>query len=82
MGWLLVGADASGKLRALGAWLAHFDGGEYAKLVSTEDLIFIHTTLSYLVSSVDKVRLLRRQEIFPKRLIYAYMALAQRKLVV
>lgn len=34
-GWTLVGADASGlELRALGAWLAHFDGGEYAKLVS------------------------------------------------
>lgn len=34
-GWKLVGADASGlELRALGAWLAYFDGGEYAKLVS------------------------------------------------
>jgi DNA polymerase I-like protein with 3'-5' exonuclease and polymerase domains len=36
-GWVLVGTDASAlELRALGAWLAHFDGGEYAKLVSTE----------------------------------------------
>jgi DNA polymerase I len=36
-GWMLVGTDASAlELRALGAWLAHFDGGEYAKLVSTE----------------------------------------------
>jgi len=36
-GWLLVGTDAAAlELRALGAWLAHFDGGEYAKLVSTE----------------------------------------------
>ena len=36
-GWELVGTDASAlELRALGAWLAHFDGGEYAKLVSTE----------------------------------------------
>jgi DNA polymerase I len=35
--WLLVGTDASGlELRALGAWLAHFDGGEYAKFVSNE----------------------------------------------
>jgi len=37
-GWRLVGADASGlELRALGAWLAYFDNGEYARLVSTED---------------------------------------------
>lgn len=36
-GWVLVGTDASAlELRALGAWLAHFDGGEYARLVSTE----------------------------------------------
>lgn len=36
-GWKLIGTDASAlELRALGAWLAHFDGGEYAKLVSTE----------------------------------------------
>ena len=36
-GWLLVGTDAAGlELRALGAWLAHFDGGEYAKFVSNE----------------------------------------------
>lgn len=34
-GWKLIGADASGlELRALGAWLAHYDGGEYASLVS------------------------------------------------
>lgn len=36
-GWILIGTDASAlELRALGAWLAHFDGGEYAKLVSTD----------------------------------------------
>lgn len=36
-GWVLVGTDAAAlELRALGAWLAHFDGGEYARLVSTE----------------------------------------------
>lgn len=36
-GWKLVGTDAAAlELRALGAWLAHFDGGEYAQLVSTE----------------------------------------------
>ena len=36
-GWKLVGTDASAlELRALGAWLAYFDDGEYARLVSTE----------------------------------------------
>lgn len=36
-GWALIGTDAAAlELRALGAWLAHFDGGEYARLVSTE----------------------------------------------
>lgn len=36
-GWVLIGTDAAAlELRALGAWLAHFDGGEYARLVSTE----------------------------------------------
>ena len=36
-GWKLVGTDAAAlELRALGAWLAHFDDGEYARLVSTE----------------------------------------------
>jgi len=36
-GWGLIGTDAAAlELRALGAWLAHFDGGEYAKLVSTD----------------------------------------------
>ena len=36
-GWKLIGTDAAAlELRALGAWLAHFDDGEYARLVSTE----------------------------------------------
>jgi DNA polymerase I-like protein with 3'-5' exonuclease and polymerase domains len=36
-GWGLIGTDAAAlELRALGAWLAHFDGGEYARLVSTD----------------------------------------------
>jgi DNA polymerase I-like protein with 3'-5' exonuclease and polymerase domains len=36
-GWLLVGTDAAGlELRALGAWLAYYDDGEYASLVSNE----------------------------------------------
>jgi hypothetical protein len=52
-GWTLVGADASGlELRALGAWLAHFDGGEYAKLVSTEGFD-IHTYNAKLFGIYD-----------------------------
>ena len=52
-GWMLVGADASGlELRALGAWLAHFDGGEYAKLVST-DSFDIHTYNAKLFGIYD-----------------------------
>lgn len=42
-GWKLVGADASGlELRALGAWLAYFDEGDYAKLVS-DPAVDIHS---------------------------------------
>jgi len=42
-GWKLVGADASGlELRALGAWLAYFDGGKYARLVS-DSSVDIHS---------------------------------------
>ena len=52
-GYKLVGADASGlELRALGAWLAHFDGGEYAKLVST-DGFDIHTYNAKLFGIFD-----------------------------
>ena len=37
VGWILCGCDASGlELRGLGAMLAHFDDGEYARLVSTD----------------------------------------------
>lgn len=52
-GWRLVGADASGlELRALGAWLAYFDGGEYASLVSTEGFD-IHTYNAKLFGIYD-----------------------------
>jgi DNA polymerase I-like protein with 3'-5' exonuclease and polymerase domains len=52
-GWVMVGADASGlELRALGAWLAYFDGGEYAKLVSTEGFD-IHTHNAKLFGIYD-----------------------------
>ena len=52
-GWTLVGADASGlELRALGAWLAYFDDGEYARLVST-DGFDIHTHNAKLFGIYD-----------------------------
>jgi len=52
-GWVLVGADASGlELRALGAQLAYFDGGEYAKLVSNEGFD-IHTHNAQLFGIFD-----------------------------
>ena len=54
-GWVLVGADASGlELRALGAWLAFWDQGEYAKLVST-DGFDIHTYNAQLFGIYDGV---------------------------
>jgi len=52
-GWRLVGADASGlELRALGAWLAYFDGGQYAQLVSN-DGFDIHTYNAQLFGIYD-----------------------------
>lgn len=70
-GWTLVGADASGlELRALGAWLAHFDGGEYAKLVSTEGFD-IHTYNAKLFGIYDgKENITKAIRDLSKRLIY------------
>jgi DNA polymerase I-like protein with 3'-5' exonuclease and polymerase domains len=74
MGWLLVGADASGlELRALGAWLAHFDGGEYAKLVST-DGFDIHTYNAKLFGIFDgEGDIPKATRDLSKRLIYALL---------
>lgn len=70
-GWTLVGADASGlELRALGAWLAHFDGGEYARLVSTEGFD-IHTHNAKLFGIHDGVGdITKATRDLSKRLIY------------
>ncbi len=69
--WLLVGTDASGlELRALGAWLAHFDGGEYAKLVSTESFD-IHTYNAKLFGIYDgNGEISKATRDLSKRLIY------------
>jgi len=73
-GWKLVGADASGlELRALGAWLAYFDGGEYARLVST-DGFDIHThnaRLFGIYSSDSPIEKATRD--LSKRLIYCIL---------
>jgi DNA polymerase I-like protein with 3'-5' exonuclease and polymerase domains len=72
--WLLVGTDASGlELRALGAWLAHFDGGEYAKLVSTEsfDIHTYNAKLFGIFSGEGDIPKATRD--LSKRLIYALL---------
>jgi DNA polymerase I len=73
-GWTLVGADASGlELRALGAWLAHFDGGEYAKLVSTEGFD-IHTYNAKLFGIYDgNGDITKATRDLSKRLIYCIL---------
>jgi DNA polymerase I-like protein with 3'-5' exonuclease and polymerase domains len=72
--WRLVGADASGlELRALGAWLAHFDGGEYAKLVSTEGFD-IHTYNAKLFGIYDGIGdITKSTRDLSKRLIYCIL---------
>jgi len=73
-GYTLVGADASGlELRALAAWLAHFDGGEYAKLVST-DGFDIHTYNAKLFGIFDgNGDIPKATRDLSKRLIYALL---------
>jgi len=73
-GWLLIGTDAAGlELRALGAWLAHFDGGEYAKLVST-DGFDVHTYNAKLFGIYDgKGEIQKATRDLSKRLIYALL---------
>ena len=73
VGWLLCGSDASGlELRALGAWLAHFDDGEYAKLVAlTTD---IHTHNAKLFGIFDgQGDISKATRDLSKRLIYALL---------
>ena len=73
-GWLLVGTDAAGlELRALGAWLAHFDDGEYAKLVST-DGFDVHTYNAKLFGIYDgQGEIKKATRDLSKRLIYALL---------
>jgi hypothetical protein len=73
-GWLLVGTDASGlELRALGSWLAYFDDGEYARLVSTEGLD-IHTYNAKLFGIYDGVgEISKATRDLSKRLIYCIL---------
>jgi len=73
-GWLLVGADASGlELRALGSWLAYFDDGEYARLVSTEGFD-IHTYNAKLFGIYDGVgEISKATRDLSKRLIYCIL---------
>ena len=73
-GWLLVGTDASGlELRALGAWLAHFDGGEYARLVSTPELD-VHTYNAKMFGIYDgKSDITKPTRDLSKRLIYCVL---------
>ena len=73
-GWSLVGADASGlELRALGAWLAYFDQGEYAALVSEEDFD-IHTHNANLFGIFDgQGTIPKATRDLSKRLIYCVL---------
>jgi DNA polymerase I-like protein with 3'-5' exonuclease and polymerase domains len=73
-GWLLVGTDAAGlELRALGAWLAYYDDGEYAKLVSN-DGFDIHAHNAKLFGIYDGVGTISKSaRDLSKRLIYALL---------
>ena len=73
-GWLLIGADASGlELRALGAQLAYFDGGEYSKLVSTNDFD-IHTHNAKLFGIFDgQGKIDKKTRELAKTMIYAVL---------
>ena len=73
-GWQLVGADASGlELRALGAWLAYFDGGEYARLVSTDGFdIHTHNARLFGIYSTDSP-IEKATRDLSKRLIYCIL---------
>jgi len=70
-GWKLVGADASGlELRALGAWLAYFDEGDYARLVSDPavDIHSYNARMFGIYSSDSPIEKATRD--LSKRLIY------------
>ena len=70
-GWVLVGADASGlELRALAAWLAYWDDGEYARLVSDPESD-IHAYNAQMFGIYDnKETISKATRDLSKRLIY------------
>ena len=72
--WTLVGADASGlELRALAAWLAYWDNGEYARLVSDPDSD-IHTYNAQMFGIYDnKEPISKATRDLSKRLIYCIL---------
>jgi len=73
-GWVQIGCDASGlELRGLGAQLAYFDGGEYAKLVSTEgfDIHTYNAKLFGIFNGEGKIQKKIREQ--AKTLIYAVL---------
>jgi len=74
-GWVLVGADASGlELRALGAWLAYYDRGEYAALVSNPDRdIHFHNACLFGIHSADVLEIPKATRDLSKRLIYCIL---------
>jgi DNA polymerase I-like protein with 3'-5' exonuclease and polymerase domains len=74
-GWKLVGADASGlELRALGAWLAHYDEGDYAALVSNPDRdIHFHNACLFGIHSSDVIDIPKATRDLSKRLIYCIL---------
>jgi len=73
-GWRQVGVDASGlELRALSSALSYFDGGEYAKLVST-DGFDIHTYNAKLFGIFDgNGEIQKKTRELSKTLIYALL---------
>ena len=73
-GWKLVGADASGlELRALGAWLAYYDDGEYAALVSNPERdIHFHNACLFGIQEQDKP-IKKATRDLSKRLIYCIL---------
>ncbi len=72
--WKLGGADASGlELRALGHWLAYYDQGEYASLVSNPDRdIHYHNACLFGIQEPDK-EIKKATRDLSKRLIYCIL---------
>lgn len=76
-GWVMVGADQQGlQLRNLGHYLAPLDGGEYGRIVTTQDPHWAHAlALGLAVGEREKDNELHEivREAGAKRFIYAYL---------